>query len=49
MQLEDAYKVISYYGYIKHTYSKKYSKKVKLNKTVKKAKEVISNASKSWI
>jgi len=47
MQLEDAYKVISYYGYIKHTYSKKYSKKVKLNKTVKKAKEVISNASKS--
>lgn len=49
MTLKDAYKVISYYGYFKHTYSKKYGKKVKLNKTVKKAKEVISNASKSSI
>lgn len=49
MSLGDAYKVVSYYGYFKHTYSKKYSKKVKLDKTVKKAKEVISNASKSSI
>ena len=44
--LEGAYKVISYYGYIKHSYNKKYSKKVKLNKTLKTAKEVISNAAK---
>ena len=47
MSLEDAYKVISYYGYFKHSYSKKYIKKVKLNKTLKNAKEVISNAAKA--
>lgn len=49
MSLGDAYKVVSYYGYFKHTYSKKSAKKVKLDKTVKKAKEVISNANKSSI
>ncbi len=46
MSLGDAYKVVSYYGYFKHSFSKKYTKKVKLNKTLKKAKEVISNATK---
>lgn len=45
--LEYAYKVISYYGYFKHSHSKKYIKKVKLNKTLKTAKEVISNAAKT--
>lgn len=45
--LEYAYKVISYYGYFKHSCSKKYIKKVKLNKTLKTAKEVISNAAKT--
>lgn len=49
MKLSDAYKVVAYNGYIKHSFSKKYSKKVKLNKTVKKAKEVISNASKNRV
>lgn len=47
--LEDAYKVVSYHGYFKHSWSKKYFKKVKLKKTLKNAKEVISNASKSSI
>ena len=46
LELKDAYKVVSYYGYFKHSYSSKYIKKVKLNKTLKNAKEVISNASK---
>ncbi|MBQ8892567.1 MAG: hypothetical protein IJ068_06875 [Bacilli bacterium] len=46
MSLGDAYKVVSYYGYFKHSFSKKYTRKVKLNKTLKKAKEVISNATK---
>ena len=49
LTLEDAYKVVSYYGYLKHSWSKKYIKKVKLNKTLKNAKEVISNANKSNI
>ena len=44
--LEDAYKIVSYYGYFKHSCNKKYTKKVKLNKTLKTAKEVISNAAK---
>lgn len=44
--LESAYKVVSYYGYFKHSSSKKYMKKVKLKKTLKTAKEVISNAAK---
>lgn len=47
ISLEDSYKAVSYYGYFKHTYSKKYIKKVKLDKTLKNAKEVISNESKS--
>ena len=46
MTLGDAHKVVSYYGYFKHSFGKKYTKKIKLNKTLKKAKEVISNASK---
>ncbi len=45
--LKDSYKIVSYYGYFKHTYSKKYIKKVKLNKSLKIAKEVISNETKS--
>lgn len=49
LTLEDAYKVVSYHGYFKHSWSKKYFKKVKLKKTLKNAKEVISNASKSNI
>lgn len=49
LTLEDAYKVVSYHGYFKHSWSKKYFKKVKLKKTLKNAKEVISNASKSSI
>lgn len=49
LTLEDAYKVVSYHGYLKRSWSKKYNKKVKLNKTLKNAKEVISNASKSNI
>lgn len=44
--LEDAYKMVSYYGYFKHSCAKKYAKKVKLNKILKTAKEVISNAAK---
>lgn len=49
MSLGDAYKVVSYYGYFKHSCSKKYIKKIKLNKTLKKAKELISNEAKSNI
>lgn len=44
--LEYAYKVVSYYGYFKHSHNKKYMKKIKLKKTLKTAKEVISNAAK---
>lgn len=44
MTLHDAYRAISYYGYFVHSWSYKYSKKVKLNKIIKNAKEVISNA-----
>ncbi len=49
ISLEDSYKIISYYGYFKHTFSKKYIKKVKLDKTLKIAKEVISNEAKSKV
>ena len=49
VSLEDAYKVVSYYGYFKYTDSKKYTKKVKLKKILKKSQEVISNESKSRI
>ena len=45
--LEDSYKIISYYGYFKHTYSKKYIRKIKLDKSLKISKEVISNDAKS--
>lgn len=46
LTLEDAHKVVAYNGYLKHSWSNKYSKKVKLRKTLKNAKEVISNESK---
>lgn len=46
MTLHDAQKIVSYYGYFKHSYSYKYFKKVKLDITLNKAKEMISNASK---
>lgn len=49
ISLEDSYKIISYYGYFKHTFSKKYIKKVKLDKTLKIAKEVISNEARSKV
>ena len=47
MTLKDARKVVSYYGYFKYSYSSRYIKKVKLKKTLKNAKEMISNESKS--
>ena len=47
ISLKDSYKIISYYGYFKYTNSRGYIKKVKLNKTLKIAKEVISNETKS--
>lgn len=46
LTLEDAYKVVAYNGYFKHSWSNKYTRKVKLRKTLKNAKEVISNESK---
>lgn len=49
MTLKDARKVVSYYGYFKYSYSSKYIKKIKLKKTLKNAKEMISNESKSKI
>ena len=49
LSVQDAYKVVSYYGYFKHSWSKKYLKKLKLDKTLKIAKEVISNESKNNI
>ena len=44
--LEDSYKIISYYGYFKYSFSKKYIKKVKFKKSLEIAKGVISNESK---
>ncbi len=49
MSLQDAYKVISYYGYFKNSSSKKYINKMKIANTLKIAKEVISNEAKSNI
>ena len=49
LSVQDVYKVVSYYGYFKHSWSKKYLKKLKLDKTLKIAKEVISNESKNNI
>lgn len=49
MSLEDAYKVISYYGYFKNSSSKKYINKMKITNTLEIAKEVISNEAKSNI
>lgn len=44
MNLIEAYRVISYNGYFRHSYSHKYIEKVKLDKTLFKAKEVVSHA-----
>ena len=49
IELEDARKIVSYYGYFKHSYSYKYMKKIKLNITINKAKGVISNATKCTV
>ena len=46
MDLITAYRAISYYGYFIHSWSYKYSKQIKLERIIKKAKEVISNANK---
>ena len=43
-----AKKCISYYGYLKHTNSKRFQRKWKVRKTVKKCKEVIKNESKIY-
>lgn len=47
MTLKQAYRVVSYNGYFRHSYSYKYIQKVKLDETLEKAKEVISNAANS--
>ena len=47
LTLHDAQKIVSYYGYFKYSYSYKYMNKIKLKKTLTKAKEMISNESKS--
>ena len=46
MDLITAYRAISYYGYFVHSWSYKYSQQIKLERIIKKAKEVISNANK---
>lgn len=47
MTLLEAYQVISYNGYFRHSYSYKYIEKVNLDKTLNKAKEVVSNANRN--
>lgn len=47
MTLEEAHKVVSYYGYFKYTDSYKYRKKVKMSRSLRVAKEVISNEAKN--
>ena len=47
MTLKQAYRVVSYNGYFRHSYSYKYIQKVKLDETLEKAKEVISNTANS--
>lgn len=47
MTLQEAYKVISYNGYFRHSYSGKYIKKVNLDLTLYKAKEIVSNESRN--
>ena len=49
MNLKDARKIVSYYGFVKNSFSKKYVKKNKINRTLLIAKEVISNEAKSRI
>lgn len=44
MTLNQAYRVVSYNGYFRNSYSYKYIKKIGLDDTLKRAKEVISNA-----
>ena len=46
MTLKQAYRVVSYNGYFRNSYSYKYIKKTNLDNTLKKAKEVISNANR---
>lgn len=43
-----AKKCISYYGYLKHTNSKRFQRKWKVRKTIKKCKGVIKNESKIY-
>lgn len=47
MTLNQAYRVVSYNGYFRNSYSYKYIKRIKLDKSLKKAKEVISNANRN--
>ena len=46
MTLKEAQALASYYGYFKYTNSYKYKKKVKMNRSIRVAKEVISNEAK---
>lgn len=47
MSEKDARTCVSYYGYFKHSNSKHYMRKTKVNRTIKRAKGVVSNANKS--
>lgn len=48
MTLQEAYRVISYNGYFRHSYSGKYINKINLDLTLYKAKEMVSkNASRN--
>ncbi len=47
--LKTAYQVVAYWGYFKHSFSKKYIDKMNLKKVVDRAKEMISYDTKSRI
>lgn len=47
--LKTAYQVVSYWGYFKHSFSKKYIDKMKIKDIVQKSKEMISYAAKSGV
>ena len=47
MTLKQAYRVVSYNGYFRHSYSYKYIKQINLDNTLERAKEVISNANRN--
>lgn len=49
MNLRQAYKVVSYYGYFKHSFSKKYIEKMKVEEILLKSKELISYYAKTRI